>query len=100
MICRRVGGEIVMTKRLTLLLLFFASPLWATTYYVDNCVAVGSDRNDGTSPSTSRLPKKQRVGLQYAVVQRRKELVEISSVRKTRLKEEVINVVKSGLPLI
>jgi hypothetical protein len=44
-----------MTKRLILLLLFFTSPLWATTYYVDNCLTVGNDLNNGTSPSTPWL---------------------------------------------
>jgi hypothetical protein len=44
-----------MTKRLILALLFSSSPLWATTYYVDNCVSVGSDRNNGTSTSTPWL---------------------------------------------
>jgi len=44
-----------MTKRLILALLLSCSPLWATTYYVDNCVTVGSDRNKGTSTSTPWL---------------------------------------------
>jgi hypothetical protein len=44
-----------MTKRLILMLLFSCSPLWAATYYVDNCVAVGNDRNNGTSTSTPWL---------------------------------------------
>ena len=44
-----------MTKRLILALLLSCSPLWATTYYVDNCVTVGSDRNNGTSASTPWL---------------------------------------------
>ena len=44
-----------MTKRLIVLLLFFASPLWATTYYVDNCLTVGNDRNNGISTSTPWL---------------------------------------------
>ncbi len=44
-----------MTKRLILMLLLSCSPLWATTYYVDNCLAVGNDRNNGTSPSTPWL---------------------------------------------
>jgi hypothetical protein len=44
-----------MTKRLTLALLLSCSPLWATTYYVDNCVSVGNDRNNGTSASTPWL---------------------------------------------
>ena len=44
-----------MTKRLILMLLLSCSPLWATTYYVDNCVSVGNDRNNGTSPSTPWL---------------------------------------------
>jgi hypothetical protein len=44
-----------MTKRLMLALLFSCSPLWATTYYVDNCVTVGNDRNNGTSASTPWL---------------------------------------------
>jgi len=44
-----------MTKRLILALLFSCSPLWATTYYVDNCVSVGNDRNNGTSTSTPWL---------------------------------------------
>jgi hypothetical protein len=30
-------------------------PVWATTYYVDNCVVVGSDSNNGTSMSTPWL---------------------------------------------
>jgi hypothetical protein len=44
-----------MTKRLILMLLLSCSPLWAATYYVDNCVAVGNDLNNGTSPSTAWL---------------------------------------------
>jgi len=44
-----------MTKRLILALILSYSPLWATTYYVDNCVTVGSDRNNGTSTSTPWL---------------------------------------------
>ena len=44
-----------MTKRLILMLLLSCSPLWATTYYVDNCVTVGNDLNNGTSPSTPWL---------------------------------------------
>jgi len=44
-----------MTKRLILALLLSCSPLWATTYYVDNCVTVGNDRNNGTSTSTPWL---------------------------------------------
>src|SRR5579863_3335595 len=37
-------------------LLFLAAlPAQATTYYVDNCVTVGSDSNNGTSPSTPWL---------------------------------------------
>lgn len=44
-----------MTKRFILALLFSCSPLWATTYYVDNCVTVGNDRNNGTSTSTPWL---------------------------------------------
>jgi parallel beta-helix repeat protein len=37
------------------MLLLSCSPLWAATYYVDNCVAVGNDLNNGTSPSTAWL---------------------------------------------
>jgi hypothetical protein len=44
-----------MTKRFILALLLSCSPLWATTYYVDNCVTVGNDRNNGTSTSTPWL---------------------------------------------
>ena len=44
-----------MTKRLILALLLSCSPLWATTYYVDNCVTVGNDRNNGASTSTPWL---------------------------------------------
>jgi hypothetical protein len=44
-----------MTKRLILTILFFGSPLWATTYYVDNCVVIGSDANNGTSSTTPWL---------------------------------------------
>ncbi len=44
-----------MTKRLILTLLLSCSPLWATTYYVDNCVTPGNDRNSGTSTSTPWL---------------------------------------------
>jgi len=44
-----------MTKRLILALLLSCSPLWATTYYVDNCVTVGNDRNNGTSTPTPWL---------------------------------------------
>ena len=40
-----------MTKRLILTIFLFCSPLWATTYYVDNCVTVGNDLNNGASPS-------------------------------------------------
>ena len=62
-LCERLLGhrwnkwesDTIMTKRLILALLFSCSPLWATTYYVDNCVTVGSDRNDGTSTSTPWL---------------------------------------------
>jgi hypothetical protein len=49
-----------------LLLLFAASPIVVpiffniaeasgTTYYVDNCVTVGNDSNNGTAPSTPWL---------------------------------------------
>jgi hypothetical protein len=48
-----------MTKRLVLALLLSCSPLWATTYYVDNCVTVGSDSNKGTSTSTPWLTIKK-----------------------------------------
>jgi hypothetical protein len=44
-----------MTKCLILTILLFCSPLWATTYYVDNCVSVGNDLNKGTSPSAPWL---------------------------------------------
>jgi hypothetical protein len=44
-----------MTKRLILALLLSCSPLWATTYYVDNCLTVGNDLNNGTSTSTPWL---------------------------------------------
>jgi hypothetical protein len=44
-----------MTKRLIVALLLCSSPLWATTYYVDNCVTVGSDSNHGTSASAPWL---------------------------------------------
>jgi hypothetical protein len=44
-----------MTKRLILALLLSCSPLWAATYYVDNCVSVGNDRNNGASTSTPWL---------------------------------------------
>ncbi len=37
------------------LVLLMSVPLWATTYYVDNCVVVGSDSNNGTSTSTPWL---------------------------------------------
>jgi hypothetical protein len=47
--------DTIMTKRLILALLLSCSPLWATTYYVDNCVTVGNDRNNGTSTSTPWL---------------------------------------------
>jgi hypothetical protein len=52
---RQWERETVMTKRLILALLLSCSPLWATTYYVDNCVSVGNDRNNGTSTSTPWL---------------------------------------------
>ena len=43
-------------KRYLLLIVFLLSlPAWATTYYVDNCVAVGSDSDNGTSTSTPWL---------------------------------------------
>ena len=41
-------------RRLVLILLL-SSPAWAATYYVDNCVTVGSDSNNGTSTSTPWL---------------------------------------------
>lgn len=41
-------------KRL-LVILALCYPAWATTYYVDNCVTIGSDSNDGTSTSTPWL---------------------------------------------
>jgi hypothetical protein len=44
-----------MTKRFILALVLSCSPLWATTYYVDNCVNVGNDLNNGTSTSTPWL---------------------------------------------
>ena len=44
-----------MTKRLIFTLLLSCSPLWATTYYVDNCVTVGNDLNNGMSPSAPWL---------------------------------------------
>lgn len=44
-----------MKKFLTILAFFFASPCWATTYFVDNCVIVGSDSNNGTSAGTPWL---------------------------------------------
>jgi len=44
-----------MTKRFILVLLLSCSPLWATTYYVDNCVTVGNDRNNGATISTPWL---------------------------------------------
>src|ERR1039458_4466021 len=40
---------------LILILILLARPLLATTYYVDNCVTVGSDSNNGTSTSTPWL---------------------------------------------
>jgi len=45
----------IVTQRLILTLLVSCTPLWATTYYVDNCVTVGNDRNNGASPSTPWL---------------------------------------------
>ena len=44
-----------MTRRFILALVLCCSPLWATTYYVDDCVTVGSDLNKGTSTSTPWL---------------------------------------------
>lgn len=44
--------------RRTLIILFLlltGTPLWATTYYVDNCVVVGSDSNNGTATGTPWL---------------------------------------------
>ena len=45
----------LMTKRFILALLLSYSPLWATTYYVDNCVNVGNDLNNGATTSTPWL---------------------------------------------
>jgi hypothetical protein len=42
-------------KKLAVLFLLFCSPLWATTYYVDNCGVTGNDSNSGTSTSTAWL---------------------------------------------
>jgi hypothetical protein len=47
-----------MTQGSLLLCVFLVmvSPVgWSTTYYVDNCVVVGNDSNNGTSPSTPWL---------------------------------------------
>jgi parallel beta-helix repeat protein len=43
------------SRCLLIFFVFLALPLSATTYYVDNCVTVGSDSNNGTSPSTAWL---------------------------------------------
>jgi hypothetical protein len=44
------------TRSLVLLaILVLQTSVWATTYYVDNCVTVGNDSNNGTSPSTPWL---------------------------------------------
>ena len=42
-------------KRLIFILALLATPAWATQYYVDNCVTVGSDSNNGTSTATPWL---------------------------------------------
>src|ERR1035441_848957 len=42
-------------SRCLLIFVLLALPLSATTYYVDNCVTVGSDSNNGTSTSTPWL---------------------------------------------
>jgi hypothetical protein len=47
--CLRRGGCLLI---FVFLFIFLALPLSATTYYVDNCVTVGSDSNNGTSTST------------------------------------------------
>src|ERR1017187_8113538 len=39
-------------SRCLLIFVLLALPLSATTYYVDNCVTVGSDSNNGTGTST------------------------------------------------
>jgi hypothetical protein len=45
-----------MLKRLLMLVLLVLPPsARATTYYIDNCVAVGNDSNNGTAPSTPWL---------------------------------------------
>jgi hypothetical protein len=45
-----------MLKRLLMLVLLALSPsAGATTYYIDNCVAMGKDSNNGTAPSTPWL---------------------------------------------
>jgi hypothetical protein len=52
------GLDLHCYRRSRCLLIFFvflALPLSATTYYVDNCVIVGNDSNNGTSPSTPWL---------------------------------------------
>src|ERR1700674_5754246 len=38
-----------------LVFLLCSSPAWATTYYVDNCVVVCSDSNNGTNTATPWL---------------------------------------------
>src|ERR1035438_2422919 len=42
-------------KRIAFILAMLCSVAHATTYYVDNCVTVGSDSNNGTSTSTPWL---------------------------------------------
>ena len=48
----RRGGRLLI---FVFLFVFLGLPLSATTYYVDNCVTVGNDSNNGTSPSTPWL---------------------------------------------
>jgi hypothetical protein len=44
-----------MRKYFPILAFLICSPLLATTYYVDNCVTVGNDSNNGTSTATPWL---------------------------------------------
>jgi hypothetical protein len=44
-----------MMRHWIIIFVLLCSPAWAATYYVDNCVTVGSDSNNGTSTATAWL---------------------------------------------
>jgi len=72
-------------------LVFLALPLSATTYYVDNCVTLGSDSNNGTSASTPWLTVAKVNGFSFSPG----DTVEF---RKTCSWNEVLNPGTSGSP--